>query len=462
MFIQGKHLSRRSVLRGLGAAVSLPLLDAMVPSLNPIVAAAVTTKAKTRFAAIEIVHGAAGSTMDGTNKHYWSPAKEGADFEITPSLEPLKDLRKYLTVVTGTDLKAAGSFAPSEEGGDHFRSSAAYLTAAHPKMTEGSDISAGISIDQLYAKRFGQGTPLESLQLCIEDVDATGACAYGYACVYSDTISWASPTQPLPMLRDPRVAFERLFGDGATAEERAARRSLDQSILDGIVGDVKRLNGTLAGPDKARLEEYLTDVRGLETRIQNIERYNATAREAGANAQLPTAPVGIPENYDEHVKLMFDLQVLAFAADVTRVSAFKLSRDVSQRVFPGVGVSTPFHSASHHGESPAKIAEFAKVNRYHVSLLAYFLDKLEKTPDGDGNLLEHSAILYGSPMGDSNVHNHKRVPMLVAGHANGAIKGNFHLKTAEETPTANLYLTLMRRLGMDLPSIGDSTGELAI
>jgi hypothetical protein len=325
-------------------------------------------------------------------------------------------------------------------------------------MTEGSDIHAGISIDQIYAKHFGQDSPLPSLQLCIEDVDSTGACAYGYACVYSDTISWASPTEPLPMTRDPRVAFERLFGDGATAEERLTRRMLDRSILDGIVGDIARLESGLASPDKARLDQYLTDLRELERRIENVERYNAKS----GQASLPTAPLGIPESYDEHVKLMFDLQVLAFMTDLTRVSAFKLSRDVSQRVFPLTGVNTPFHSASHHGESPTKIADYAKINRYHVSLLAYFLDKLKNTPDGDGSLLDHTVVLYGSPMGDSNVHNHKRVPLLLAGKGNGAFKGGLHLKTAEGTPTANAYLTLLRRLGVDLPAIGDSTGELAI
>jgi hypothetical protein len=456
VFVTGKHLSRRTILRGVGVTLGLPLLEAMVPALSPLSAAAATTK--TRLACLEIVHGAAGSTMDGTNKHYWSPSKEGADFEITSSLEPLSKLRDYLTIITGTDLNAAGAFAPHEEGGDHFRSSAAYLTASHPRMTEGSDIYAGTSIDQIYAQHFGQQSPLPSLQLCVEDVDSSGACAYGYACVYSDTISWSSPTEPLPMTRDPRVAFERLFGDGATAKERAERRALDRSILDGIVADVSRLSGSLASTDKTRLDEYLTDVRELEHRIQNVERYNA---QEGATA-LPTAPLGVPESYEDHVKLMFDLQVLAFMTDVTRVSAFKLSRDVSQRVFSMTGVNTPFHSASHHGESPAKIAEFAKINRYHVSLLAYFLDKLKNTPDGDGNLLDHSVVLYGSPMGDSNVHNHKRVPMLLAGHGNGAFKGNLHLKTAEGTPTANTYLTLLRRLGVNLPSIGDSTGELAI
>lgn len=444
------------MLRGAGAAFALPFLDAMIPALSSKAYAA--TRRPVRLACIEIVHGAAGSTMDGTNKHYWSPEKAGRDFEFTQTLEPLSNLRDYLTIVTGTDLDAAGAYSVNEQGGDHFRSSAAYLTASHPKMTEGSDIHSGTSIDQLYAQRIGQDSPLPSLQLCIEDVDSTGACAYGYACVYSDTISWASPTEPLPMTRDPRVVFERMFGDGATAQERADRRALERSILDSVTSDIARLNANLASADRARLDEYLTGVRALERRIQNVERFNV----AGGATQLPRAPLGIPESYDEHVKIMCDLQVLAFATDVTRVSAFKFSRDVSQRVYPESGVKTPFHSASHHGESPTRIAEYAKINRYHMTLLAHFLDRLKNTPDGDGNLLDNSVVLYGSPMGDSNVHNHKRVPILLAGHGGGALQGNLHVKAADGTPTANVYLTLLRRLGLDVARIGDSNGEIAL
>jgi len=457
MYLTQRHLSRRTVLRGLGAAVGLPLLDAMLPAMTAL--AETTSFHKTRLACIEIVHGAAGSTMDGTSKHYWSPTVEGSDFEFTQSLKPLEKLRDYLTIVSNTDLDPAGAFSASEQGGDHFRSSAAFLTAAHPKMTESSDIYAGTSLDQIYAKKAGQDSPLPSIQLCIEDVDATGACAYGYACVYSDTISWASPTEPLPMTLDPRVAFENLFGDGATAKERAARQELDRSILDGIVQEMPSLQQNLGAADRSRLEEYLTDLREIERRIQNIERYNKQAR---SEAPLPKAPLGVPESYEEHVKLMFDLQVLAFMTDTTRVSAFKMSRDVNQRVFPGSGVNTPFHSCSHHGESPTRIAEFSKINRYHVSLLGYFLDKLASTPDGDGTLLDHSLVLYGSPMGDSNVHNHKRVPMLLAGHANGALKGNYHLRTPDGTPTANVYQTVLDRLGVPVHSIGDSTGQLHV
>jgi hypothetical protein len=456
MFLTQKHLSRRALLRGLGAAVALPLLDSMVPAQTPLGKTAASPR--TRFTCIEMVHGAAGSTLDGSSKHYWSPEKQGADFEFTQTLQPLEPYRKYLTVISDTDLNPATAQSAAEEGADHFRSSAVFLTAAHPKMTEGSDIHAGISIDQLYAQKFGQDTPLPSIQLCIENVDATGACAYGYACVYADTISWASPGSPLPMTIDPRMAFERLFGDGSTAQERLARQQVDRSILDGIIQDVVRLQKNLGAGDRTRLNDYLENVREIERRIQRIEKYNAS----GETRAIPEAPLGVPDSYEEHVKLMFDMQALGFMTDVTRVSTFKMSRDVSQRTFPESGVKTPFHSASHHGEVPSKIADFARINRYHVSLLPYFLEKLRSTPDGDGNLLDHSLILYGSPMGDGSVHNHKRVPLLLLGHANGQLKGNLHVRAADCTPMANAYLSVLHKLGVPAESIGDSTGELSI
>ncbi len=456
MFITKKHVSRRAMLRGLGVSAALPLLDSMVPAQTPLSKTAAAPKS--RLACIEMVHGAAGSTGEGTNKHYWSPEKEGADFEFTQTLEPLQDLREYITIISDTDLHPATAWSAAEEGADHFRSSAVYLTAAHPKMTEGSDYYVGTSLDQFYAQMYGQDTPLPSIQLCIEAVDASGACDYGYACVYADTISWSSPTTPLPMTLDPRMAFENLFGDGTTPEERAARQKVNRSILDWISGDVARLQRTLPPSDRQRLAAYLDDVREIERRIERIEKYNAS----GAARALPAAPLGVPDSYEEHVRLMFDLQVLAFMTETTRVSAFKMSRDVSTRVFKESGVNQPFHPCSHHGEAPAKIQEFAKLNRYHVSLLPYFLNKLKNTPDGDGNLLDHSLVLYGSPMGDSNVHNHKRVPMFLAGHANGKIKGNLHVRCADGTPMANAYLTMLHRLGVNAETFGDSTGEIAI
>jgi hypothetical protein len=455
-FITKKHISRREVLRGMGVALSLPLLDSMVPAQTPIGKTAASPQ--TRLACIEMVHGAAGSTGEGTTKHYWSPEKEGADFEFSQTLEPLAPYRDYITIVSNTDLHPATAWAAAEEGADHFRSSAVYLTAAHPKMTEGSDYYVGASIDQIYAQQLGQDTPLPSIQLCIEMVDASGACDYGYACVYADTISWASPTAPLPMTLDPRMAFENLFGEGGTPQERLARQKVNRSILDWISHDVSRLQKGLGQSDRNRLNAYLDDVREIERRIERIEKYNAS----GEARALPAAPLGVPDSYEEHVKLMFDLQALAFMTETTRVSAFKLSRDVSGRVWPESGVKTPFHPCSHHGETPARIAEFAKLNRYHVSLIPYFLEKLKNTPDGDGNLLDHSLVLYGSPMGDSNVHNHKRVPLFLAGHARGKVKGNLHIVTKDETPTANVLLTMLQKVGVKAESFGDSNGTVAI
>jgi hypothetical protein len=456
MFITKKHLSRRTVLRGMGVSMALPFLESMVPAQTALKKTAAVPRP--RLCAIEMVHGSAGSTVDGSNKHYWSPEKDGSDFELSRTLEPLEKFRDYLTIISDTDLRPAGAFSEAEEGGDHFRSSSVFLTAAHPKLTMGADILCGTSIDQLYAQQFGQDTPLPSLQVCIESVDASGHCDYGYACVYSDTISWASPTQPLPMTIDPRMVFESLFGDGSTPEERALRQQANGSILDRIVHRVSVLQKGLPASDRTRLNEFLEDVREIERRIQKTEQHNRS----GIARALPAAPVGVPDAFEDHVKLMFDLQALAFMTDTTRCSAFKMSRDVCQRVYPESGVKVPFHTCSHHGESPAKIADFAKVNRYHVSLVPYFLEKLKNAPDGDGNLLDHSLILYGSPLGDSNAHNHKRVPVFLAGKANGKVKGNLHVRCAESTPMANVLLTVMHKVGMTAESIGDSTGEIAI
>lgn len=457
MFITRKHLSRRTVLRGMGVSLGLPLLDSMVPAQTRLAKTAAAPRS--RLCCIEMVHGSAGSTVDGSDKHYWSPDKEGADFELTQTLEPLAPFRDYLTVVSDTDLRPAGAYIDAEEGGDHFRSSSVFLTAAHPKLTMGADIYCGTSIDQMYAQKFGQDTPLPSLQLCIESVDSSGHCDYGYACVYSDTISWASPTQPLPMTIDPRMAFESMFGDGSTPEERALRQQANGSMLDRIMHRVSQLQTNLPPSDRSRLNEYLDDVREIERRIQKTEEHNRTS----VARALPAAPVGVPDSFEEHVKLMFDLQALGFMTDTTRCSAFKMSRDVCQRVYTESGVKVPFHSASHHGESPQKIADFAKINRYHVSLLPYFFEKLKNTPDGDGNLLDHSLILYGSPLGDSNAHNHKRVPVFLMGHANGKLKGDLHVRCKDMTPMANILLTALHKVGMnDVESVGDSNGEIAI
>jgi hypothetical protein len=440
----------------MGVTMALPFLDAMVPARTLL--AKTAAAGRTRLSCIEMVHGSAGATAHGLAKNLWSPAAVGRAFDLTPSsLSPLEPYRDYLTIVSNTDVRNAEAFLPNEIGGDHFRSSAVFLTQAHPKQTEGSDVHVGISMDQMYAQKFGQDTPIPSLQLCIENVDQSGGCAYGYACVYTDTISWAGPEDPLPMVRDPRAAFDQLFGMGATPEQRAAHRKTNQSILDWIAGEVSRLRADLGPGDRIRLTQYLEDVREIERRIQRIEAHNAS----GEPRELPGAPIGVPDSFDEHVKLMFDIQALAFAADITRVFSFKMGRDGSARVYPIEGAKVPFHPASHHGEREDRIAQFAAINKYHVSLVPYFLEKLKSLQEGDSNLLEKTLVVYGSPMGNSNVHNHKRCPLFLAGHANGQLKGNLHLKTPEGTPMANVMLTLLHGLGLDdVESFGDSTGTV--
>ncbi|MFN8644078.1 MAG: DUF1552 domain-containing protein [Candidatus Binatia bacterium] len=454
MFISQKHLSRRAALRGIGATVALPFLEAMVPARTALAKTAAAPRV--RLAAFEMVHGSAGATVVGLEKNMWSPAATGRNFDLTPSsLAPLEPFRDYLTIVSNTDVRNAEAFELPEIGGDHFRSSAVFLTQCHPKQTQGSDVFAGTSLDQFYAKKVGGDTPIPSMQLCIEAIDQAGGCAYGYSCVYTDSISWASPKEPLPMIRDPRAAFDQLFGVGATPAERATRRQRDKSILDFITGEVAKLQKDLGPADRARLGEYLDDVREIERRIQKVEASNST----GEPRELPGAPVGVPDSFAEHVRLMFDLQAVAFASDITRVFAFKLGRDGSSRAYPESGITNGFHPASHHQDREDRIREFEKINRYHVSQLPYFLDKLKKTPDGDGTLLDNTLVIYGSPMGNSNVHNHKRCPLFFAGHAGGALKGGLHIKLADGTPMANPLLGAMHALGMsDMKTLGDSTG----
>ena len=454
MFIAKKQLSRREVLRGMGVTVALPFLDAMVPARG---ARAQAAASKVRLAAIEMVHGAAGSTKIGIEKNMWSPAATGRAFDLMPtSLSPLEPFRDHLTIISNTDVRNAEAFDAPEIGGDHFRSSAVFLTQMHPRQTQGSDVRVGTSLDQFFAQKHGQDTAIPSLQLCIENVDQAGGCSYGYSCVYTDSISWASPEDPLPMVRDPRAVFDMLFGVGATPQERAERRSEDRSILDWIREDMSRLRNTLGSADRARLNDYLEDIYEIERRIKRVEAQNST----GEPRELPGAPIGVPDSFDEHIKLMFDLQALAFASDITRVFAFKLGRDASNRVFAESGTSTGFHSASHHGDREDRVTAFARINRYHISMLPYFLDKLKKTPDGDGTLLDNTLVLYGSPMGNSNVHNHKRCPLFLAGHAGGKLKGGLHLKAPDGTPMANAMLTVGNMLGLDFEKFGDSTAAM--
>jgi hypothetical protein len=451
MFIEKKQLSRRTVLKGMGVTLALPLLDAMVPAST---ALAKTAAGKVRLSAIELVHGSAGATTIGAQKNLWSPAAVGKTFDLSPtSLISLEPYRNHITIVSNTDVRNAEAFETPEIGGDHFRSSAVFLTQAHPRQTKGSNVFAGTSLDQHYAQKIGHETAIPSMQLCIEAVDQAGGCSYGYSCVYTDTISWAAPNQPLPMIRDPRFAFDQLFGVGATPEERRQRRQEDRSILDAITVAASRLRNTLGTADKARLDAYLDEVREVEQRIQRVEARNNT----GEPRELPGAPAGVPDSFSDHVKLMFDLQALAFAGDTTRVFSFKLGRDASSRAYPESGTKTGFHPASHHGEREERILDFARINTYHVSMVPYFLQKLQNTPDGDGTLLDNTLIIFGSPMGNSNVHNHKRCPLFLAGHAGGTLKGGLHLKAPDGTPMANVFLTLLRDLGVEMDKFGDST-----
>jgi hypothetical protein len=462
-----KAMPRRTFIRGLGAAVALPYLDAMAPAFRSLGGGARASGGaggavpKTRLVCIESVHGAAGSNAWGATKHLWAPAAVGRDFVLNPegALISLEPWRKYLTIVSNTDVRMAEAFEAPEIGGDHFRSSAVFLTQSHPKQTQGSDLFVGTSMDQIVARRISSDTALPSMQLCIENLDQAGGCYYNYACAYTDTVSWASPSEPLPMIRNPRVAFELLFGTGKDNADRVSRRKANQSILDWITGETRAIKRSLGPSDQQRLDKYLEDVRELERRIQAIEARNSS----GEPRELPEAPVGVPDSFAEHMQLMFDLQVLALQSDMTRVISFKTGRDASNRSYPESGTNKGFHPASHHGGRESAILDFNLINRYHVSMLPYFLKKLHDTMDGDRSLLDQTVIMYGSPMADGNIHNHRRCPLLLLGGGNGILKGNVHLKAPDGTPMANVMLTLMHKLGLDnMQSFGDSTGEFAL
>ncbi len=456
-FITGKQLPRRTFLRGAGATVALPFLEAMVPAGRVLA----KTPERTRLVCIEEVHGLAGCNDWAASKHLFAPATTGRDFQLVNdnALKSLEPFREHLTIISNTDVRMAEAFALPEIGGDHFRSSAVFLTQSHPKQTQGSDIWCGTSMDQLYAQKFGQSTPLPSMQFCIENLDQAGGCTYNYSCAYTDSISWASPNDPLPMIRDPRVAFDMLFGSGSSKEDRAERRQSRRSILDWIAGQVADVRNELGSGDKNRLDKYLDHVREIERRIQAIEARNTS----GDARELPGAPAGVPDSFSEHMKLLFDLQVLALQADMTRIISFKTGRDSQNRVFPESGSDQPFHPASHHGNREERIMEFNKICKFRVSMLPYFLEKLKTTMDGEQSLLDKSVVLWGSPMADANVHNHRRCPLIMLGKGNGMLAGNTHIKAADGTPMANAMLTLLKHLGLeDMRSFGDSTGELSL
>jgi hypothetical protein len=459
--ITGKRIPRRTFLHSMGASMALPFLDAMVPAGRASAAAQEAAAGRTRLICIEEVHGLAGCNAWGATKNLFAPSTTGRDFTLVPDnpLSTLDGFREYMTIVSNTDVRNAEALALPEIGGDHFRSSAVFLTQSHPKQTNGSDIWAGTSLDQLYAKRFGQDTALPSMQFCIENLDQAGGCTYNYSCAYTDTISWASPNEPLPMIRDPRIAFDMLFGAGSNTEDRAARMQARRSILDWVSGEVERVRRQLGAGDRARLDRYMDNVREIERRIDAVEARNRS----GETRALPDAPAGVPDSFSEHMQLLFDIQVLALQADMTRVISFKTGRDAQNRVFPDSGSNQPFHPASHHGNREEKIMEFNKICKYRVGQVAYLLEKLKTTMDGDASLLDKSLIIWGSPMADPNIHNHRRCPLVVMGRGNGMLTGNVHLKAPDDTPMANVMLTLLHNLGLDdMKTFGDSTGEFSL
>jgi hypothetical protein len=439
-FIAKKHLPRRTFLRGMGVAVSLPLLDSMVPAQTPL--AKTVASPKSRLSCIYVPHGA---TMDK-----WTPASQGTGFEFTETLAPLEKYRDRVNIISNLAHPAAGGVG-SDAGADHARSAAVFLSGVHPEQ---GSVHVGTTLDQIAAEAIGQDTPLPSLEVSIEEVALS--CGSGYACAYSNTISWKTATVPLPMENNPQVVFEKLFGDGSNAADRAARKQEGRSLLDSVMSEAASLQKELPASDRTRLSEYLDDVREIERRIQKAER------QMPPDLKIPEAPVGIPEAFDDHFKLMFDLQVLAFKAEITRVATMMYARDTSGAVYPQSGVRDGFHVASHHSNTRANMDKFALINRYHVQLLAYYLEKLRATPDGDGSLLDHSMILYGSSMSNGNQHDHDPLPIVLAGAAAGQLKGGRHLQFAPHSPMSNLLLAMTDKLGVRRESFGDSTGKLEV
>jgi Protein of unknown function (DUF1552) len=437
MLITKTALPRRTFIRGMGATLALPLLDAMMPAM------AAVSRAAPRFAAIYCGNGA--------NMNDWTPATEGSGFAFSPILKPLELFRDRTLVFTGLDNFQATD--QGDSGGQHPRAAPAFMSCVHPKQTEGADVQAGTTIDQLIARQIGRDAKLSSLQIAVDRNDVVGACDHGYACAYMNSMSWKTPTMPLPAETNPRFVFERLFGSGDTAEARVARSREDRSILDGVTEEISQLRRTLGRRDGVRLTEYLDAIREVEQRIAKNESSNS-------DLDVPERPVGVPETFREYAELMFDLQVLAFQADITRVSSFMLARENVNRSYSEIGLPEAHHSMSHHGNNPEKMAAFSKLNTYHVDILAYFLKKLQAIPDGDGTLLDHSIVLYGSGMSDGNTHNNFNVPVVVVGGHDLQLKGNRHLKYPKGTPLANLSLTLLDKFGVNVEKFGDSTGEL--
>jgi hypothetical protein len=439
VIITKKALDRRTFLRGAGAALALPLLDAMVPAMTAL--AATPAKPVCRLGYVYIPMGA--------HLPKWTPAVEGKLTDLPPTLETLTPFLDQLTVISNLELKNAYS------AGNHATANSAFLSAAKAKMTEGSDYELATTVDQIAAKRIGGKTPLPSLELAMDLMTTVGNCDNGFACVYQNNLSWSSPTSPLPAEAHPRVVFERLFGNGGSVAQRRAELKQNASILDWVREDITRLQNKLGPDDRRKVSEYLDTVREVERRVQNAEQ-----KTADSPAPDIDRPLGVPEAYADHAKLMFDLQALALQADLTRIITFQLARETSNRTYPEIGVPDAHHPVSHHANNPKKLEKLAKINAFHISLFAYYLKKLQSTPDGDGSLLDNSLILCGSGMGNPHVHDHLDLPILVAGGGAGTHQGGRHIRYAEPTPLANLHLSLLDKAGVRLDAFADSSGKL--
>jgi hypothetical protein len=438
MIITKKALPRRAFIRTVGATLALPLLDAMIPAATALDKTPAKPVRRLGFVFIPM----------GCDQSRWTPKSEKHLDELSPILSPLSPLKEHITVLTNMELANAYP-------GSHATSNAAFLSAAKAKHTEGSDYYLGTTVDQVAAKQIGKETQLPSLEMSMDLMQTVGQCDNGYACVYQNNLSWSSPTTPLPSEAHPRIVFEALFGEGGSIAERQAALRGRASLLDAFTSDISRLKKKLGPGDRAKVDQYLDTLRQVERRIQRAET-------DAAHNPLPDLdrPIGVPAAYADHARLMFDLQLLAFQADVTRIITFQLARETSNRTYPEIGVPDPHHPLSHHGNNPDKIARMAKINQFHVSLFAEFLQKLKNTPEGDGTLLDHSLYLYGSGIGNPNVHDHTNLPTLVAGGAAGGMKGNRHIRYDKPTPLANLHLTLLDKVGVRLDSFADSNGEL--
>jgi hypothetical protein len=435
-YITRKHLSRRTLLRGAGAALALPLLESMVPAMSA------TPAPRTRFGAIYFPHGATMSR--------WTPRDQGRNFTLSEILQPLAPYRDHINVIS--NLTHPRAYGPGGATGNHNRSSATFLSGA--KAMSGAQPRLGITMDQVAVKHLGQETPLPSLEVMIED--SSMSCGEGLSCAYRNTLSWQGEVSPLPMQNNPQAVFEQLFGDGANAEQRRTRRAQATSLLDSVADQINGLNRRLPAADRDRLDRFVTDVREIERRIAQA------GERVGGDVDLPAKPTGIPGDVEQHIKLMYDLMTLAWQTEVTRISTFLMAKELSGAVYRNSGVTDSFHTLSHHSNNEGNKSRFAVLNRYHVGLFAYFLGSLAKLPDGDGTLLDHSLVLYGSGMSDGNSHDHDPLPIVLAGRASGRLEGNRHLVQPEKTPMSNLLLALLDKMGCAEDNFGDSTGMLTL